>query len=125
MIEPFSRCDTWLASTRPRSPLRHDEALPAHARDWRASSSDSKGSSAMSELSVFERRLAAGLEAIAGPRGDVDAIAIARAAASRAAVRSSILSRFSAVIGQVGVGVPGRRLGSVGVGTSARPLVVL
>jgi hypothetical protein len=52
----------------------------------------------MSELSMFERRLAAGLEAVAGPRRDVDAIAIARTAASRTASGSSIPARLVAVI---------------------------
>jgi hypothetical protein len=123
MIEPFSRCDTWLASTRPRSPLRQGEALRAHARAWRASSSDSKGSSAMNELSMFERRLAAGLEAVAGPRRDVDAIAIARTAASRAATGRSIMSRVSALIGQ-GARVRGRRPGDLGASRRARALLV-
>jgi hypothetical protein len=77
----------------------------------------------MSELSVFEHRLAAGLEAVAGPPRDVDAIAIARAATSRAAVRSSVLSRFSALTGH-GARGRGRHLGALGAGRSARPLVV-
>ena len=51
----------------------------------------------MSELSMFERRLAASLEAYAGPRRDVDAIAIARTAAnaerSRGSATLSIRSR--------------------------------
>jgi hypothetical protein len=77
----------------------------------------------MNDLSMFERRLAAGLEAVAGPRRDVDAIAIARTAASRAAVRNSIPSRFSALIGQ-GVRARGRRSGDLGVGRTAHPLAV-
>ena len=67
----------------------------------------------MTELSVFERRLTAGLEAYAGPRRSVDAIAIARSAASRGPVRSSVLSRLSALIGQ-GASVRGRRPGEIG-----------
>jgi hypothetical protein len=78
----------------------------------------------MTELSVFERRLTAGLEAYAGPRRSVDAIAIARSATSREPVRNSVLSRFSALIGQ-GAGVRGRRPGEVGTGRSARPFVAL
>jgi Tol biopolymer transport system component len=77
----------------------------------------------MNELSMFERRLAAGLEAYAGPRRSVDAIAIARTAASQAPVRRSVLSRVSALIGQ-GAGVQGHRPGDLGVSRSARPLVV-
>jgi dipeptidyl aminopeptidase/acylaminoacyl peptidase len=50
----------------------------------------------MNELSAFERRLAAGLEAYAGPRQRVDADAIARAAANRLPLRRSILLRFTA-----------------------------
>jgi hypothetical protein len=52
----------------------------------------------MNELNAFERRLAAGLDAYAGPRRSVDADAIARAAASRLPPRSSILMRFPARI---------------------------
>ncbi|HEU4919237.1 MAG TPA: hypothetical protein VFT20_05810 [Candidatus Limnocylindrales bacterium] len=52
----------------------------------------------MNELSAFERRLAAGLEAYAGPRQNVDADAIARAAANRLPLRRSILLRFMAVV---------------------------
>ena len=52
----------------------------------------------MNELSAFERRLAAGLEAYAGPRQSVDADAIARAAANRLPLRRSILLRFMAVV---------------------------
>jgi hypothetical protein len=77
----------------------------------------------MNELSVFERRLTAGLEAVAGPRRDVDAIAIARTAASRAPVRRSMLSRFSAVIGYE-PSVRRRRLGGLSVGRGPRQLVV-
>jgi dipeptidyl aminopeptidase/acylaminoacyl peptidase len=51
----------------------------------------------MNELSAFERRLAAGLEAYAGPRRGVDADAIARTAANRLPLRRSILLRLSAV----------------------------
>jgi hypothetical protein len=58
----------------------------------------------MNELSAFERRLAAGLEAYAGPRQRVDADAIARAAANRLPLRRSILLRFMAVV------APGPRL---------------
>jgi WD40 repeat protein len=43
----------------------------------------------MSELSMFEHRLAASLEAYAGPRRDVDAIAIARTAANAERSRGS------------------------------------
>lgn len=78
----------------------------------------------MHELSAFERQLAAGLDAVAGPRHSVDAIAIARTAASRAPVGSSILSRLLAVIGQ-SARVRGRRGGNLGVGRSPRPLAVL
>jgi WD40 repeat protein len=77
----------------------------------------------MNELSAFERRLSAGLEAIAGPRRDVDATAIARTAASRAPVQSSMPSRFSALTGYEPSG-RGRRLGGLGVGRGPRPLVV-
>ena len=49
----------------------------------------------MDELSAFERRLTAGLDALAGPRRSVDAAAIARASASRGSVRSSILPGFT------------------------------
>jgi hypothetical protein len=52
----------------------------------------------MNELSVFERRLAAGLEAVAGPRRSVDAAAIAQTASSRPTVRGSVLSHLSASI---------------------------
>ncbi|HZM74005.1 MAG TPA: kelch repeat-containing protein [Candidatus Polarisedimenticolia bacterium] len=52
----------------------------------------------MHELSTFERRLAVGLDAVAGPSRTVDAMAITRVAASRAPVGGSILSRFSAAI---------------------------
>ena len=52
----------------------------------------------MNELSAFERRLAAGLEAYAGPPRSVDADAIARAAANRLPLRRSILLRFMAVV---------------------------
>jgi hypothetical protein len=75
----------------------------------------------MHELSAFERRLAAGLEAVAGPRRSIDAIAIARIAVSQAPV-PSILSRFSAVIGQ-GADVRGRPLG--GPAERRRALMVL
>ena len=77
----------------------------------------------MNELSMFERRLAAGLEAVAGPQRDVDAIAIARTASFRAATGRSILSRVSALIGQ-GARVRGRGPGDLGASRSARPLVV-
>jgi len=50
----------------------------------------------MNELSAFERRLAAGLEAYAGPPRSVDADAIARTAANRLPLRRSILLRFTA-----------------------------
>jgi WD40-like Beta Propeller Repeat len=50
----------------------------------------------MNELSAFERRLAAGLEAYAGPRQSVDADAIARAAANRLPLRKTILLGFTA-----------------------------
>jgi len=50
----------------------------------------------MNELSAFERRLAAGLEAYAGPRQSVDADAIARAAANRLPLRRSMLLLFTA-----------------------------
>jgi hypothetical protein len=78
----------------------------------------------MSEMSMFERRLAAELEAYAGPRRSIDAIAIARTAASRVPVRRSVLSLFSAWIGQ-GAHVRGRRLGDLVERRSARPLMVL
>jgi hypothetical protein len=78
----------------------------------------------MNELSAFERRLAAGFDELAGPRRAVDAISIARTAASRAAVRRSTLSRFSAVIG-LEEQVQGPRLGDLGMGRSARPLLIL
>lgn len=52
----------------------------------------------MSELNRFESRLAAGLEAYAGPRRSVDADAIARMAASRMPLWRSIALRFSAVV---------------------------
>jgi N-acetylneuraminic acid mutarotase len=78
----------------------------------------------MTELSVFERRLTAGLEEYAGPRRGVDAIAIVHSAASREPVRSSVLSGFSALIRQ-GAGVRGRRPGEVGTGRSARPFAAL
>jgi dipeptidyl aminopeptidase/acylaminoacyl peptidase len=52
----------------------------------------------MNELSAFERRLAAGLEAYAGPRETVDADAIARAAADPLPLRRSIPLRFMAVV---------------------------
>jgi hypothetical protein len=77
----------------------------------------------MNELSAFERRLAAGLDEVAGPRRAVDAISIARTAASRAPVLRSTPSRFLAVIGLEAV--RGRRLGDLGVARSARPLMVL
>lgn len=78
----------------------------------------------MNELSAFENRLATGLEAVAGPPRSVDATAIARAAASRAPVRSSVLSRLSAIIG-LGERVRGSHLGGLGAGRSTRPLMVL
>ena len=99
LIGPFWPCATSPASMRPSSPLRSAEAHPAPARAWRASFIDSKGSSAMHELSEFERRLAAGLEAVAGSRRSVDATAIARTAASAAPARSSVLSRLTLLIG--------------------------
>jgi dipeptidyl aminopeptidase/acylaminoacyl peptidase len=52
----------------------------------------------MNELNAFERRLAAGLDAYAGPRRSVDADAIARFAASRLPLRRSILLRLPAVV---------------------------
>jgi dipeptidyl aminopeptidase/acylaminoacyl peptidase len=52
----------------------------------------------MSELSAFERRLAAGLEAYAGQRRSVDADAIARAAADRLPLRKMTLLRFTAAV---------------------------
>jgi hypothetical protein len=76
----------------------------------------------MHELSAFESRLAAGLEDVAGPRRSIDAIAIARIAASRAPARKSVWSRFSAMIGE-GTTVRGRRLGGLDFGR--RPLVVV
>src|SRR6478672_6325516 len=121
-IERCSRCATWPVSTRSSSHLRRGGALPALGRAWRDSSIDSKGSSAMHELSAFESRLAAGLEDVAGPRRGVDAIAIARVAASRAPARQSVWSRFSPMIGD-GTSVRGRRLGGLGFGR--RPLVVV
>jgi len=79
----------------------------------------------MSELSAFERRLAAGLDAIAGPRRTVDAIVIAQTAATQATVGRSILSRVSAVIGR-DARATDQRLGRGGAGRrSGRPLVVL
>jgi hypothetical protein len=51
----------------------------------------------MNELNAFERRLAAGLDAYAGPRRSVDADAITRSAASRLPLRRSILLRLPAV----------------------------
>lgn len=78
----------------------------------------------MNELSAFERRLAAGLDEVAGPRRAVDAISIARTAASRAPVRRSMPSRFLAVIG-LEAHVLGRRLGDLGMARNARPLMVL
>lgn len=44
----------------------------------------------MGEPNVFEQRLAAGLEAVAGPSRGVDAVAIARAATSRADRRTAL-----------------------------------
>jgi hypothetical protein len=67
----------------------------------------------MHELSGFERRLAAGLDAVAGSPRSIDPIEIARTAASRPAVRRSIVSRIAGVVGE--------RAG----GLRARPLVVL
>ncbi len=52
----------------------------------------------MNELNRFERRLAAGLEAYAGPRRGVDAVAITRTAGSRLPLRRSILLRLPAVV---------------------------
>ena len=98
VIGRFWRCATWRASMRPSSRMRPGEAHPARGRDWRASSTDWKRSSAMNELNGFERRLAAGLEAYAGPRRSVDADAIVRAATSRLPLRRSILLRFMAVV---------------------------
>ena len=45
----------------------------------------------MDELNAFERRLAAGLDAYAGPRRPVDAVAITRAAAATSPVRRATL----------------------------------
>jgi WD40-like Beta Propeller Repeat len=52
----------------------------------------------MNELNAFECRLAAGLDAYAGPRRSLDADAIARSAASRLPLRRSILLRLPAVV---------------------------
>lgn len=52
----------------------------------------------MNELSAFERRLEAGLEAYAGPRRTVDAEALARAAANPLPLRRSIVLRFMPVV---------------------------
>lgn len=52
----------------------------------------------MDELSAFERQLAAGLEAYAGPRRSIDADAIARAAASPLPLRRSILLFLMAAV---------------------------
>ena len=78
----------------------------------------------MNELSAFERRLAASLEAVAGPQRSIDSIAIARTAASRAPVQSSIWWRLSAAIGP-GTRGRGRRLGDLAEGRATHPLVVL
>ena len=78
----------------------------------------------MNELSAFERRLTAGLEAYAGPRQAVDAIAIARTAASRTPVRRPILSHFWALVSQP-ARVRGGHLGGLAEGRGSRPLVVL
>ena len=58
----------------------------------------------MNQQSAFERRLAAGLEQYAGPPRSVDAIAVARTAASPLPLRHSIAVRFSSGV------VPARRL---------------
>jgi hypothetical protein len=52
----------------------------------------------MDELSAFERRLAAGLEAYVGPRRSVDADTVAQAAESRSPLPESILHRFTASV---------------------------
>ena len=64
----------------------------------------------MHDLSGFERRLAAGLEAVAGPPRSIDAAAIARAAASRPAVGRSIVSRVAGVVGERAGGLRARSL---------------
>jgi hypothetical protein len=78
----------------------------------------------MTELSVFERRLATGLEVLAGAPRNVDAVAIAQTAASRAPVRSSVLSRLSAMTGPRNR-VRGSSLGDLGMGRTTRPLMVV
>jgi WD40-like Beta Propeller Repeat len=64
----------------------------------------------MNELSEFERQLAAGIEAIVGPRRPVDSMALARMAVSRAPIRTSMRSRVSTLIGR-GPRALGRRHG--------------
>ena len=77
----------------------------------------------MDELSAFERRLMAGVEALAGPRRSIDAIAMARAAASHTPTRGSILSRLSGRVGQDRL-IRNRRVGGLLTGRDARLLTV-
>jgi dipeptidyl aminopeptidase/acylaminoacyl peptidase len=87
---------------------------------------------AMDELSAFERRLARGLETIAGPRREVDAAAVAQAAASHTPVLPSSLRGMERavriprvpwrLIGAVALLVISVAAGSVIVGGQRRPL---
>ena len=77
----------------------------------------------MNDLSAFERRLAAGLDGLVGPRRNVDASRISRTAVNRASVDRSLLSLFSAAMGR-GVRVGDGRVGDLGTTSGTRALVV-
>ena len=69
----------------------------------------------MRELNPFENRLAAGLEAVVGPRRPVDAAGIAR----RAVTGGSLKPEWRRVLGPIGSGGPTRRAGAFRVAFAA------